>query len=344
MSTATADITATVKFHTSLNVTDLDRSIKFYRLLFGLEPNKCRPDYAKFELDQPPLVLSLIPSRVGPRGNLNHLGLRMRSSEELVEIQMRLEAGGIRTKREEGVECCYAKQTKFWIHDPDNALWEIYVLHEDIDEHGHGHVPTLKEVDEANSSPEETKVTWEHHLSDVIPSRIPHEDNSVHEVYLHGAANLKIEPAKLRLFLAEAFRVLRPGGEVRVHGLSGDLPLPIDLPPLPGPASAVQHVPSHSEPVQLLTETGFVDLRFEKLSQTAHFNVGGVGLRESLIFGRKPGHRPAKKSHQAIYLGPMAQVADDFGNTYRRGEPAPLNVHDWQVLSKGVAANQFLFP
>jgi len=344
MSTATADITATVKFHTSLNVTDLEHSIKFYRLLFGLEPNKCRPDYAKFELDEPPLVLSLIPSRVGPRGNLNHLGLRMRSSEELVEIQMRLEAGGIRTKREEGVECCYAKQTKFWIQDPDNALWEIYVLHEDIDEHGHGHMPTLEGINEKNSPSGETKVTWEHHLSDAVPVRIPRDENSVHEVYLHGAANLKMEPSQLTAFLADVFRVLRPGGEVRLHGLSGDHPLPIDLPPLPGPAARVQQVPAHSEPLQALSKTGFVDLRFEKLSQTTHFNVGGVGLRESLILGRKPGHRPAKKNHQAIYLGPMSHVADDFGNTYRRGEPTELNVHDWQVLSKGITANQFLFP
>jgi hypothetical protein len=36
-------------------------------------------------------------------------------------------------------------------------------------------------------------------------------------------------------------------------------------------------------------------------------------------------------------------VTDDFGNVFRRGEPAPLNVHDWQVLSKSAAAAAFLF-
>ena len=79
-------------------------------------------DYAKFDLAEPPLVLSLIPGRPGAGGNLNHVGLRVRNAGELVEIQARLEAAGLHTEREEGVECCYARQTKFWITDPDRAL------------------------------------------------------------------------------------------------------------------------------------------------------------------------------------------------------------------------------
>jgi catechol 2,3-dioxygenase-like lactoylglutathione lyase family enzyme len=135
-------IDATVrKFHASLNVADLERSIAFYRVLLGVEPAKVRPDYAKFDLADPPLVLSLAPGRAASGGNLNHAGLRVRNAEELVEIQRRLEAAGMPTQREEGVECCYARQTKFWIADPDGALWEIYVFHEDIDVHGKASVP-----------------------------------------------------------------------------------------------------------------------------------------------------------------------------------------------------------
>src|SRR4249919_1128339 len=89
------------KFHASLNVTDLDRSIAFYRVLLGAEPAKVRPDYAKFDLAEPPLVLSLIPGRPGAGGNLNHVGLRVRNAEELVEIQHRLEAAGMPTERED---------------------------------------------------------------------------------------------------------------------------------------------------------------------------------------------------------------------------------------------------
>ena len=57
----------------------------------------------------------------------------------------------------------------------------------------------------------------------------------------------------------------------------------------------------------------------------------------------KPGYRPAAPTQPAAHLGPMGQVADDFGNVFRRGVAAPLNVHDWQMLSKSAASGDFLF-
>lgn len=120
------------KFHLSLNVSNLERSVEFYGTLLGTKPAKVKPDYAKFELADPPLVLSLVPGMAGRAGSLNHAGLRVNTAEELVDIQRRLERSGMPTKREDGIECCYAKQTKFWIADPDGALWEVYVFHEDV--------------------------------------------------------------------------------------------------------------------------------------------------------------------------------------------------------------------
>jgi uncharacterized membrane protein len=75
----------------------------------------------------------------------------------------------------------------------------------------------------------------------------------------------------------------------------------------------------------------------------ANFFVNGVQMREILLVGLKPGHRPQNKTHQAVYLGPLAQVADDFGNVFPRGERVSLNIHDWQVLALSSAAGQFLF-
>src|SRR5262245_58371331 len=106
MDSATGD--NLLKFHTSLNVSDLARSVAFYRVLLGTEPAKVRVDYAKFELTEPPLILSLIPGK--PGGNVNHVGLRVRTADELIEVQRRLETAGIGTRREDGVECCYARQ------------------------------------------------------------------------------------------------------------------------------------------------------------------------------------------------------------------------------------------
>ena len=84
-------------------------------------------------------------------------------------------------------------------------------------------------------------------------------------------------------------------------------------------------------------------MQIEKLSQTAYFVVDGVPMRELRVVARKPGYRPGGATHQAVYLGPMDEVVDDFGNVFRRGVPTPLNVHDWQALSKSAAAGSFLF-
>src|SRR6185295_17263405 len=154
---------ALVKFHASLNVSDLEASIGFYRALLGVEPAKVRADYAKFDLAEPPLVLSLIPGRPAAGGTLNHVGLRVRTAEELVAIQQRLELAGLRTEREDGVECCYARQTKFWITDPDRTLWEIYVFHEDIVDHGSAAPPRVEPLRVATAS-SRAPSAWEHRL------------------------------------------------------------------------------------------------------------------------------------------------------------------------------------
>ena len=339
---------ALLKFHASLNVSNLDRSIAFYRALLGVEPAKVRPDYAKFDLAEPPLVLSLIPGRQpATAGSLNHAGLRVRNAEELVAIQHRLEAAGMPTEREDGVECCYARQTKFWISDPDRTLWEIYVFHEDVgeeaDDHDHADaVPAqIPASPEQGASPQPKRV-WEHHLREPVPARIPHDDNSLHEIRLEGSINVEPGADNRAGLVAESLRALRPAGEIFLHGLSGDR-ASRTRPSLPGPASAVQHVPATSDVLDELTRAGFVDVRIDKLSETAYFVVDGVPMRELRVAARKPGHRPRTATHQAVYLGPMGQVVDDFGNVFRRGVPTPINVHDWQVLSKGVASGSFLF-
>jgi catechol 2,3-dioxygenase-like lactoylglutathione lyase family enzyme len=128
--------TAVVKFHASLNVSDLARSVEFYTALLGTGPAKFYPDYAKFEIDNPPLVLSLKPKRACAGGPLNHLGLRLVTVEQLREVQARLRAVGARIGQQDDVKCCYALQTKLWITDPDETLWEVYVLHDDVPDWG----------------------------------------------------------------------------------------------------------------------------------------------------------------------------------------------------------------
>src|SRR5262245_2370851 len=199
----TLPMTATVRFHLSLNVTELNRSVAFYRILFGMEPAKLRNDYAKFELDDPPLVLSLEPTPRPVGGPLNHLGFRLSDSAALVAMQERLERAGIRSQREEGVECCYARQTKFWVQDPDQTLWEIYTLEEDLDHRGPGQTREAMLPSAPNGAPE--PVVWEHRMNEPVPPTLPLADASADEVRLRGSFNLPLPEAARGQLIAEAW-------------------------------------------------------------------------------------------------------------------------------------------
>jgi catechol 2,3-dioxygenase-like lactoylglutathione lyase family enzyme len=315
-----------VRFHLSLNVSSLNRSIEFYQILFSKEPAKKRPDYAKFELDDPPLVLSLEPSARPSGGALNHLGFRLSDSAALVAMQERLERAGIRSQREEGVECCYARQTKFWVQDPDHTLWEIYTLEGDLDHRGEGQTLESMLPDGAQISDQEP-VIWEHRLDQSVPQVIPEEDNSVDEVRLSGTFNVPLPAETQRGLLAEAARVLKPGGRIFVHVLVADRSLSEPL-ELPGPAAVVKFAPIQSEPVRLLHDAGFQAVRMVKFDAKPCFIRHGVAMRELQLEGRKAGSDNEKPS-RVLYKGPFQQLADDSGIVFRRGE--------WVQVSPGVA-------
>jgi hypothetical protein len=160
---------------------------------------------------------------------------------------------------------------------------------------------------------------------------------------LEGSFNAGRDAVNLDKLMAEALRVLRPGGAILLHGLTGDSTGNYGKLFLPGPASAVEYAPTPSELTAALTRAGFRDIHIALLSQNPYFVVEGVGMREIRIHASKPGHRTQQKTHHAIYRGPLAEVTDDYGNVFRRGELTPLNVHDWQMLSKGDAAASFIF-
>jgi catechol 2,3-dioxygenase-like lactoylglutathione lyase family enzyme len=279
-------VAPSVRFHLSLNVSELARSIDFYRILFGTEPAKRRADYAKFELADPPLVLSLEPMPRPVGGPLNHLGFRMPDSAALVAMQVRLEQAGIRSQREEGVECCYARQTKFWVTDPDKTLWEIYTLEEDLDHRGAGQSLEAMIPDPAQRPARAEAVVYEHILVQPVPERLPLADGSADEVRLRGSLNVPLDRATQERLAREAWRVLRPGGRVFAHTLVGERAL--SNPGLPGPAAAVQFVPPEADPMRLLEGAGFEGLRYVKFDAKPCFQREGVAMREQQLEGFKP--------------------------------------------------------
>ena len=118
--------------HISLNVTDLDRSVDFYRRFFG-EPKKLKPDYAKFVPEEPEIHLALQPGAVSGSGAVSHFGIRVDSTEKVGLWKKALGERGVPMTEEKREACCYALQEKFWVADPDGNRWEVYTVLEDIE-------------------------------------------------------------------------------------------------------------------------------------------------------------------------------------------------------------------
>lgn len=111
----------------ALNVDDLDAAVEFYSALFRAEPAKRRPGYANFALEEPALKLVLIENP-GQGGSLNHLGVEVESTEQVVAETRRLAGAGLSTRVQEGTTCCYALQDKVWVGQEGAGTWEIYTV------------------------------------------------------------------------------------------------------------------------------------------------------------------------------------------------------------------------
>jgi len=122
----------TPKLHVALNVNNLEESLAFYRALWGVEPVKVRRGYAKFDVAEPGVNLTLNENPVREAGGLNHLGVQVGSTEAVTEMQKRWEERGLKIALEEKqTACCYAVQDKAWVVDPNGYRWEVFVVLED---------------------------------------------------------------------------------------------------------------------------------------------------------------------------------------------------------------------
>ena len=121
------------RMHVSLYVSDIQKSVNFYTHFFGQEPTKVKPNYAKYVLEHPSLIISFVENKERVQQNFGHLGFQVETIEELNKRLSEAKIKNLVAKEEIGTNCCYAKQDKFWANDPDGVQWEVYYFHEDAE-------------------------------------------------------------------------------------------------------------------------------------------------------------------------------------------------------------------
>ncbi|SDM99467.1 Catechol 2,3-dioxygenase [Fictibacillus solisalsi] len=123
-----------MKVHVGVNVTDLEKSIAFYSMVFDSEPVKVKSDYAKFLLENPGLNFTLNLKNEVSGNQVGHFGFQVDDAVEVQRHKDRLEKLGFFAREEMDVTCCYATQDKFWVSDPDGNEWEFFYTKSDVEE------------------------------------------------------------------------------------------------------------------------------------------------------------------------------------------------------------------
>ncbi|UPT78583.1 VOC family protein [Sulfurovum sp. XGS-02] len=122
------------RLHIHISVEDLEKSIKFYTALFGMEPTKLKEDYAQWLVDDPAVNMAISSGK--DKKGLNHLGLQVDSDEAVQALEDRLQAAGVAGEKQKEAVCCYARSNKYWVQDPDAIIWENYHTMEQVEVFG----------------------------------------------------------------------------------------------------------------------------------------------------------------------------------------------------------------
>lgn len=117
------------RMHIHVGVKSIEDSVRFYSALFGAQPAKLKPDYAKWMLDDPRVNFA-ISTRAEKMG-VDHMGIQVDDADELNALRDQMSAANISTHSDGETTCCYAKSEKSWVEDPNGIAWEAYHTMED---------------------------------------------------------------------------------------------------------------------------------------------------------------------------------------------------------------------
>lgn len=166
---------------------------------------------------------------------------------------------------------------------------------------------------------------------------------SVDLVVSNCVLNLVAQESRKNM-IAEIFRVLKPGGRIAISDIVSDSLVPQHLQDDARLWSGcISGAYQEQAFLDAFLEAGFVAVAYDKWDETPWQEVEGIEFRSVTVTAIKP-YKEANsdKSHEVLYKGPYAEVCDDSGNIYRRGERCNIDEATYQVLLAGPFADDFV--
>ncbi|MEO1135440.1 MAG: ArsI/CadI family heavy metal resistance metalloenzyme [Pseudomonadota bacterium] len=121
------------RLHIHIHTDDLDESVRYYEALFGAAPTRREADYAKWLLDDPRAHIAL---STGGKAGIEHVGVAVEDDDALEQIARRIAVADAPVQPEKQTTCCYAQSNKYWSHDPQGTVWELFHTYGDSAEYG----------------------------------------------------------------------------------------------------------------------------------------------------------------------------------------------------------------
>jgi ubiquinone/menaquinone biosynthesis C-methylase UbiE len=168
-------------------------------------------------------------------------------------------------------------------------------------------------------------------------------DSSVTLVISNCVLNLVAE-ADRKQMISEIFRVLAPGGRVAISDIVADEPVPKALKDDPELWSGcISGAFQEKDFLDAFVDAGFASVAYDKWDSAPWQVVDGIEFRSVTLIATKPNNEEDYDGgHAVLYKGPYAQIEDDLGVVYPRGERIAVSKRSYDALILDSDANDFI--
>lgn len=168
-------------------------------------------------------------------------------------------------------------------------------------------------------------------------------DASVDLVISNCVLNLVGDDEKTQL-VREIFRVLKPGGRVAISDIVADEPVPQHLKDDPALWSGcISGAFEEREFVRAFEQAGFSAVCLDKWEAEPWQVVENIEFRAvTLVAFKGYGRECLDRGHAVIYRGPYAEVRDEEGHLFPRGERIAVCERTFRTLTEGPYQKHFI--